>query len=63
MLITYPFDLIHTRMCADMSRKNTTRLYQTTFDCFNRTNLDETRMGLYKGAEVAVAQALIRSIF
>lgn len=60
--LSYPLDLIHTRMATDMARKNTTRLYTTTFDCFNRTNMDESRYGLYKGAEFAVASALIRSM-
>jgi len=62
LLFSYPLDLIHTRTATDMARKNTTRLYTTTFDCFNRTNLDEGRWGLYKGAEVAVTAAVIRSI-
>jgi hypothetical protein len=63
LVFSYPLDLIHTRMCTDMARKNTTRLYTTTFDCFNRTNLDETSRAMYKGAEIAVASAFIRSIF
>ena len=62
MVFTYPFDLIHTRTATDMARKNTSRLYTTTFDCFNRTNLDEGRLGLFKGADIAVASAVIRSI-
>ena len=61
--LTYPFDLIHTRTSGDMSKKGTTRLYKTTFDCFNRTNIDEGRMGLYKGMEYAALSALLRSIF
>ena len=61
LTFSYPLDLIHTRTCADMSRKDTTRLYKTTFQCFNRTNLDEGRRSLYKGFEVALAQAGIRS--
>jgi Mitochondrial carrier protein len=60
--LSYPFDLIHTRTSADMTKKNTTRLYTTTFDCFNRTNLEEGRWGLYKGAEIALASSLLRSI-
>ena len=62
LVFTYPFDLIHTRTATDMARKNTSRLYTTTFDCFNRTNLDEGRFGLFKGAEIAVASAVIRSM-
>lgn len=59
--LTYPLDLIHTRTSADMARKGTTRLYKTTFDCFNRTNIDEMRMGLYKGWEFTLGSALARA--
>lgn len=48
-LVTYPFDLFHTRLAIDLSKKGEKRLFKTTFDCFNRTNLDEGRSGLYKG--------------
>lgn len=48
-LITYPFDLVHTRIAADITHKGQPRLFTTTFDCFNRTHLDEGRAGLYKG--------------
>jgi hypothetical protein len=60
-LFTYPLDLIHTRTSVDMTGRNKTRQYTTTFDCFNRTNLDETRTGLYKGVEVAVLSSLIKA--
>lgn len=63
LFFTYPLDLIHTRMCADMSIKGAPRLYKTTFDCFCRTNLDEGKLGLYKGAELVVFQALLRTTF
>lgn len=62
LMFTYPFDMIHTRTCTDMARKNTTRLYTTTFDCFNRINLDETRRGLFKGAEIALISSMLRAI-
>ena len=52
--VTYPFDLFHTRMVADLQKKGKTRLFSTTFDCFNRTHLDEGRKGLYKGVEMAI---------
>jgi hypothetical protein len=58
LALSYPLDLIHTRISGDMSRKGTARLFQTTFDCFNKTNLEETRNGLYKGAEIAFASAV-----
>jgi len=61
--LTYPFDLIHTRLASDMSKKGQQRLYTTVFDCFNRTNIDEGfRKGLYKGIEIQVAASVIRSL-
>ena len=52
-LLTYPLDLIHTRTTSDLSKKGHPRLFKTTFDCFNRTHLDEGRSGLYKGVSVS----------
>lgn len=60
--LTYPFDLIHTRMASDMSKKGQSRLFITTFDCFNRTNIDEGRKGLYKGVEVSFAASMLRCL-
>jgi hypothetical protein len=60
-LLTYPLDLIHTRMSVDMSKAGAPRMFTTTFDCFNRTNLDEGRRGLYKGVEICVATAVVRA--
>jgi hypothetical protein len=60
-LFTYPFDLINTRISADLTQKGRTSLFKTTFDCFNRTNLDEGRYGLYKGVEVAILSSLIKA--
>lgn len=40
-LLVYPFDLIHTRVSADLTKKGRPRLFTTTFDCFNRTHIDE----------------------
>lgn len=58
---TYPFDLIHTRLVSDMSQNNG-RLIKTTFDCFNRTNIDEGfRTGLYKGVEINTSAAYLRA--
>jgi len=48
-LVVYPFDTIHTRIACDLTQKGQPRLFTTTFDCFNRTHLDEGRAGLYKG--------------
>ena len=59
--VTYPMDLIHTRITSDMSKKGTQRLFTTTFDCFNRTNIDEGfRTGLYKGVELSVLSSALR---
>lgn len=61
--LTYPLDLIHTRLAADMSKKGQHRLYHTTFDCFNRTNIDEGfRKGLYKGLDLSVATSAVRTV-
>lgn len=57
----YPLDLIHTRISADMTPQNNSRLFKTTFDCFNRTNLDEGRLGLYKGIDIALIQTMLRA--
>ena len=60
--LVYPLDLIHTRMSTDMTSKKETRLFQTTFDCFNRTHIDEGfRTGLYKGWQLSFASSFIRS--
>ena len=48
--LTYPLDLIHTRLSSDMTPKGNRRIYNTTFDCFSSTNIDEGfKQGLYKG--------------
>lgn len=61
LMLTYPLDLIHTRTSADMTMRGQDRLFTTTFDCFNRTNLDEKRIGLYKGIELAALVSIVRS--
>lgn len=59
--LTYPLDLIHTRIVSDMS-PNKGRMIKTTFDCFNRTNIDEGfRSGLYKGVEINTTAAYLRA--
>lgn len=60
LFLTYPLDLIHTRMVTDMTKKGQPRLFTTSFDCFNRTNLDEGRYGLYKGWQVALINSACR---
>lgn len=47
--VTYPFDLIRTRIAADMSAKGDLRLYRTTFDCFNHATIEHGYRGLFKG--------------
>jgi hypothetical protein len=61
--LTYPLDLIHTRITTDLTKKGQPRLYTTTFDCFSRTNLDEGRKGLFKGIWVTVLGSAIRGAF
>lgn len=53
-MLAYPLDLIQTRLSSDLLIKGKPRLYTTTFDCFNRTHLDEGfRGGVYKGIEIS----------
>lgn len=60
--VTYPLDLIHARMATDMTPRGQDRQYATTFDCFNRTNIDEGfRAGLYKGWQISATSAALRS--
>ena len=61
-LLTYPYDLLHTRLSADCTPSSRQRVLYSTFQCFNRTNLDEGRMGLFKGVEFALMGGLIRAI-
>lgn len=60
-LLSYPLDLIHTRISVDMTKKGEPRLFTTTFDCFNRTHFDEGWKGIYKGIEISLISALLRS--
>ena len=62
-MLTYPFDLINTRLSSDMTKSGQPRLFKTTFDCFNRTNIDEGfRKGVYKGIEICMVSSFIRSL-
>ena len=60
--IIYPFELIHTRLAVDMTPANKPRLYKSTFQCFNRTNVDEFKMGLYKGWQFSLASSGARMV-
>ena len=60
-LFVYPFDTIHTRIAADLTPKGKPRLFTTTFDCFNRTHLDEGRVGLFKGYQLAIVSSVLRA--
>ena len=62
-LLSYPLDLFHTRITCDLAKKGQQRLFTTTFDCFNRTHLDEGRFGLFKGVETAIVSAILRGAF
>lgn len=60
--LVYPLDLIHTRLTSDMTIRGDKRLYATTFDCFNRTNIDEGfRAGVYKGVEISMVSSALRA--
>lgn len=61
-LMTYPLDLVHTRMVADMSSLKQTRHYPSSFKTFNYTNVDETRNGLYKGMQAAGVYAAFNGL-
>ena len=63
MGFTYPLDLLHTRLSADFTPSNRPRIYESTFQCFNRTNIEEGRLGLFKGIEFAATGAFFRAIF
>ena len=58
--LAYPFDLIHTRISTDLTKKGQARLFTTTFDCFNRTHLDEGFKSLFKGIEATIVSSIIR---
>lgn len=58
LFFSYPLDLIHTRMTADMSKVGRNRVYKSTFDAFNRTHIDEGKYSLFKGSSFAVAGAI-----
>jgi len=59
--LVYPLDTIHTKISTDMTAQGKQKLFSTTFDCFNRTNLDEGRWGLYKGAEISLVTGALRA--
>lgn len=58
---TYPFDVIHTRSTADMSANGKSRIYPSTFQCFNLTHIDEGTYSLYKGAGFAIMSSALRA--
>lgn len=60
---TYPMDLVHTRLAADSTPLKRDRFIVSTFQSFNKTNIDEGRMGLFKGVEFAVASSILRAMF
>lgn len=62
LAITYPLDLVHTRMVADMSVKGQTKVYPSFFKTFNYTNVDEKRAGLYKGSMAAVGYSAFNAM-
>jgi len=60
--LTYPFDTLHTRLVSDSTPLTRKRTYSSTFQCFNRTNIEEGRFGCFKGLEFAVSAAVIRAM-
>ena len=60
-LFAYPFDLLHTRLAADCTPASRQRIYSSTFQCFNRTNIEEGRWGMYRGLDFALFSAAIRA--
>lgn len=64
----YPFDLVHTRMAADMTKRGHTKLYSSVGDCFKKSNTDGviasiksdslSIKSLYRGYSLAVAGTL-----
>ena len=63
LVMCYPFDVFHTRLSADCTKAGKKRVIESTFQCFNRTNLGEGRMGLVRGIEFAGFAAIVRAIF
>lgn len=58
ILFSYPFELMNTRMTADMNGYASHRLYNNTYDCFNLTQLEGGFRGMYKGCTVAAFSIL-----
>lgn len=61
-LLIYPLELVHTRLAIDMTPKGSQRLYSSTFECFNRTNVDEFKAGLYKGWQFSLVASAARML-
>jgi hypothetical protein len=58
---SYPFDIIHTRASADMSLNGKQRIYSSTFECFNKTHIDEGSYALFKGSTFAISSSLMKA--
>lgn len=68
MTAAYPFDLVHTRMAADMSKRIHPKLYSSVRDCFKKANTDSyisslnsdssSMRSIYKGYSLALAGSL-----
>ena len=54
LMLSYPFELMYTRIAADMNGRSARRLYTNTFDCFNLTQLEGGFRNLYGGSTVAL---------
>ena len=49
LTFSYPFDLLHTRMAAEISHSNHTRIYNSLFKCFNKSTIRSGIWGVYQG--------------
>jgi hypothetical protein len=58
---SYTFDIIHTRASADMSLNGKQRIYSSTFECFNKTHIDEGSYALFKGSTFAISSSLMKA--
>jgi hypothetical protein len=58
LMISYPFDVVRTRMALDFSKSGEPRLYKGIFDCMKKTVRSEGFFSLYSGFWVTCAGIL-----
>lgn len=59
LTFSYPFDLLHTRMAAEISHNNHTRIYPSLFKCFNKSTIRSGIRGVYQGFQFTYFSQLI----